>query len=670
MIIHTLTLNNVGLFRGRQDLQLTPNGKGPVILIGGMNGAGKTTLLQAVKLCLYGRRALGNRVSRNEYHKYLSGMIHREQGAKVPLNQASVSIEFEFSHTGETTRYRVERAWQQKGPTSNSIIEDLTIRKNERLDTEFEAAHWQDRINELIPIGVSQFFFFDGEDIQKLADDSSHDQFLAESIKRLLGLNLVERLQLDLRIYANRLAKHSSPESLLKDIEEAESEIVTLSASLENATEKLESTQTEIEKLEAQISRQESRIAAEGGGYAEKRESLKLQQARLHTEIETLENDIRELCGGLFPFALVPELLKRLKSRLLKEIEFDEWEEKNRVLKAQNTEVIEMLAAESFWGDTSLSDQQITNIQSKITPLLKTQIELPEGLHGFEKKRERSSSEYNQLFKWIDACLNEIPQEFRKVNEALENARLELQKVEQGLQRVPDEEVLKPLLEKLSALNQKLGELRKQEQDDNQVIRSLTHQLSEADRKLEKLRHTQQLGQAHIQRQDRVSSVQSVLSAYTTQLTQAKIETLNNAIVEGFNQLSHKPDRINRVEIDPRTFAVTLFDSNERVLSKEKLSAGEKQIYTTALLWGLAKTSGKPLPMILDTPLGRLDSSHRKLLVERYFPHASHQMVLLSTDTEVDDFFYSRMQPYISHTFHLAYHETEGRTTVEKGYFG
>ena len=75
MILHKLTLNNVGLFRGTQTVHLTPNGKGPIILIGGMNGAGKTTLLDAVRLCLYGKRALGNRVSHNEYYDYLSAMI-------------------------------------------------------------------------------------------------------------------------------------------------------------------------------------------------------------------------------------------------------------------------------------------------------------------------------------------------------------------------------------------------------------------------------------------------------------------------------------------------------------------------------------------------------------------------------------------------------------------
>ena len=670
MILHKLTLNNVGLFRGKQTIHLTPNGRGPIILIGGMNGAGKTTLLDAVRLCLYGKRALGNRVSNSEYHDYLSTMIHRGADSAMPLNHAAVVLEFEYAHGVETKQYRVERAWRQDGLNHRTVSEGLTVSENELLNTEIEAEHWHDRIDELIPIGVSQFFFFDGEDIQKLADDSSHDLYLAESIKALLGLNLVERLQSDLRIYANRLIKRDSPKPVQEDINTVETEITTLTSSLTEMQEHMESLHTQIEKLEVQITRQESRIAAEGGSYAEKQESLKLQQEQLHADIEAFESGIRDLCGELFPFTLVPELLKQLRERLVKEMKLDEWETRDKALKTQNIEVLETLASEVFWDGIPLSVPQIETVRAKIEPLLKTQLERPKALQGFKKIRDRSPSEYDRLLEWIDACLDEVPQEFCELNDALKKRQTELQEVEQALQKVPAEEVLRPLVEKLSALNQKLGQLRKQYQDAEQSIRSLLYQIEAADRKLEKLHHVQQLEQAHIQRQKRVENVQSVLSAYTAQLTQAKIATLGNAIVEGFNQFSHKPDRIRRVELNPQTFAVTLYDTYNRPLSKEELSAGEKQIYTTALLWALAKTSGKVLPMILDTPLGRLDSSHRQLLVERYFPYASHQVVLLSTDTEVEGDLCSLLEPHISRTFHLAYQQTDGLTTIEEGYFG
>ena len=289
MILHKLTLNNVGLFRGTQTIHLTPNGKGPIILIGGMNGAGKTTLLDAVRLCLYGRRALGNRVSQNEYYDYLSSMIHRGPNSVMPLNHAAVSLEFEYAHGGETKEYRVERAWRQYGLNHRTVNEGLTIYENNLPDTEFGAEHWQDRIEEFIPIGVSQFFFFDGEDIQKLADDSSHDLYLAESIKALLGLNLVERLQSDLRIYANRLIKRDSPEPLQEEIDAVETEITTLTSSLVgDAGASRDHCTLKLRKLESQIARQESRIAAEGGSYAEKRESLKLRQEQLLADIESV----------------------------------------------------------------------------------------------------------------------------------------------------------------------------------------------------------------------------------------------------------------------------------------------------------------------------------------------------------------------------------------------
>ena len=73
--------------------------------------------------------------------------------------------------------------------------------------------------------------------------------------------------------------------------------------------------------------------------------------------------------------------------------------------------------------------------------------------------------------------------------------------------------------------------------------------------------------------------------------------------------------------------------------------------------------------MILDTLLGRLDSNHRQLLVERYFPYASHQIVLLSTDTEVERDLRSLLEPHISRTFHLVYQQSESCATIEEGYF-
>jgi DNA sulfur modification protein DndD len=72
--------------------------------------------------------------------------------------------------------------------------------------------------------------------------------------------------------------------------------------------------------------------------------------------------------------------------------------------------------------------------------------------------------------------------------------------------------------------------------------------------------------------------------------------------------------------------------------------------------------------MIIDTPLGRLDSVHRQHLLERYFPFASHQVIILSTDTEVDRAYFEMLKPHTSHSVHLVNH-TGGWTEASPGYF-
>ena len=126
---------------------------------------------------------------------------------------------------------------------------------------------------------------------------------------------------------------------------------------------------------------------------------------------------------------------------------------------------------------------------------------------------------------------------------------------------------------------------------------------------------------------------------------------------------------MQRVQIDPETFAITLIDEQGRQVSKERLSEGEKQIFAISVLWGLSQASARPLPAIIDTPMARLDVAHRNQLVERYFPRASHQVIILSTDTEIERDYFQQLQPHIARAYHLNYDEVTRQTVASEGYF-
>jgi DNA sulfur modification protein DndD len=98
-------------------------------------------------------------------------------------------------------------------------------------------------------------------------------------------------------------------------------------------------------------------------------------------------------------------------------------------------------------------------------------------------------------------------------------------------------------------------------------------------------------------------------------------------------------------------------------------SAGEKEIYALSLLWALGKTSKRELPVVIDTPLARLDSLHRSNIVKRYLPQAGRQVIVLSTDTEIDREYFELIEDHIAKSLRLEFDPKTERTTVKEGYF-
>ncbi len=167
------------------------------------------------------------------------------------------------------------------------------------------------------------------------------------------------------------------------------------------------------------------------------------------------------------------------------------------------------------------------------------------------------------------------------------------------------------------------------------------------------------------------AKVQATLKLFKQRLTLRKLNKLEGEVTECFRYLLHKSDLVHRVVIDTHTFSLSLYDPQGQAVPKHRLSAGEKQLLAIAFLWGLARVSGRRLPVAIDTPLGRLDSSHRSNLVERYFPSASHQVILLSTDTEIGETEVDslRKQDAIAREYLLKYNPSDRHTNVEPGYF-
>jgi DNA sulfur modification protein DndD len=262
-----------------------------------------------------------------------------------------------------------------------------------------------------------------------------------------------------------------------------------------------------------------------------------------------------------------------------------------------------------------------------------------------------------------------VPSHVRTLATELEYEYRNLQKAEETLKRVPADDVLAPLMSELQELNKCFGEQNGKAIAESEALRTEQNRLSDLRRKLSDEAEKLNQEATDATRAKMVSKTQAALDEFRECLLHRKIQELEAAVTSCFNLLSRKTDAVKRVTINPKDFTVVLYDREGVPLPKERLSAGEKQIYAIAMLWALARTSGRPLPVIIDTPLGRLDSDHRRLLVERYFPQASHQVIVLSTDTEVDTVYFEALKPFIARSYRLEYDMADRCTSVTPGYF-
>jgi DNA sulfur modification protein DndD len=322
-----LTRRNRGVFRGQQHFDFIPvhpsqTATSParhLTIISGHNGSGKSTLFQAVALALYGPRALGERVSRQTYSDVLLSRFHRYSDADVPIlcDEGDVALNLRYIQSGRPRQIRIKRHWQRRG---RNVMATLAVFQAGQ-PPEVDAADYQSWINDLMPSGLASVCFFDAERLEAFGSPESHDAILGETLRRLFGLDIIERLQGDLdhhmlhrgggrradRVRAEVLQCQAALEALEAQCHQRQSEAHTLAA-----------TQA---KREAELAEQARRLVAEGGSYAARCPIVQERLGVLQGEIEGAANDMRALCADLLPFALVPALCHDVSQRLIRESE-------------------------------------------------------------------------------------------------------------------------------------------------------------------------------------------------------------------------------------------------------------------------------------------------------------------------------------------------------------
>jgi len=654
MIFTEIILHNFGIYKDRHVVDLAPtNSKKPIILFGGLNGGGKTTFLDALQLTLYGKFAKCSNRGDLSYNDYLKEAIN-----KYALQEEGTALELEFIHfsEGNQTTYRIKRFWKSTG---KGVKETMEVLKNGQLDPVM-SEQWYEYVDEFIPSNISGLFFFDGEQIESLANPESSAEIIQTGIMSLLGLDLVDKLQNDLRtIERRRLAKQADNKAS-KEINRLEKEIDQLQQQSKQQNLTLANKTSEIDSLDRQIHDAKRSYKNHGGELYEQREIIEEHHRYNEKSLRNTEDDIRKLAEGPAPLHLVKGLIKKAQAQSKKE--------KNALL---NRDIIETLEER---------DLDVLGQFSQIVANNKSVELLNELLAKDRNNRSQSAQEKTPLSIRPEALqhldntfFSQLKKDANNLKEKHECLSDELAISDRQLSTIPEADMIKDAAQQLksSENNRKIaeGEYNTLQIQLDETVKAVNNKQNELDR----LYHSTNDEQLKAHRDKRIlehtAEVRQTLRLYRKALIGKHISRLETLIEESFKALIRKNDLIHKINISSEDFSLNIISKQNDVIPAIRLSAGERQLLAISILWGLAKASGRPLPVIIDTPLGRLDSEHRGHLVDNYFPNASHQVILLSTDTEIDNEYRNNLTRRIGKEYHIQYQEEQQTSTITPGYF-
>lgn len=725
MIINKINLCNFGSFEGNIDLDISINDPNRnIILVGGKNGAGKTTLFTAIKVCLYGPVALGYETANSSYYRQIKKHINKNSLGQNDVT-TYVSLDFDLEEDRETAHYIINRQWNYE---DQKLVENLNITRNASVLSEEEIESFENYIKSLIPPQLFDLFFFDGEKISDFFLTGNTAKNLKEALLLLCGYDTFDIMSNNFKRVI-----HKNNSDLLNDEEQKVSELLSSKETLLNSISfeknKLYEMNLEISSLEEKWQHLENEFRNAGGLLAQEAAKLSAEIAREEKIREEKHEWLKEFANDNLPFMIVSELVQDVKKQILNEESYQKYMAikeslssdflKQVIISGITNSKIQILDSESQDYAEGFSDYLAKHIDDKIKPDFDTLAFNP--IHYLSHDEQ---GDVLDLIKIIESLTSE---DIKKCKEEISKSINHSKKLKLKLeQSEKNNDALSRYIEDIDQIRHQIGELMNEKGKVELYIENLNANLEDLDNKIRKAEDSLKKVRKEKSVFELCTSSRNMLEEFIPTLIEQKLEQIKEKFMFMFKQLIGKQDYIQGIDID-KDFNVTLYRQSatsinmldnmmtkigfeaflnqvgdhcvqslmkEFQVSKKSdlekalkncnenriielpvkvdingFSKGEQQIYIMALYWSLIKMSKNNIPFVIDTPYARIDSIHREKITTNFFPSLSSQVLILSTDEEINQEYYPVIKPFLSKEFLIAYSDNDHCTSVEEKYF-
>jgi DNA sulfur modification protein DndD len=671
MLFEQIRLCNMFSYYGEQVLNLQSPSQGKnVLLISGRNGFGKTNFINSLKLvfagvtkelagsAIFGRNLLDNHYLLGSGNEWLGVMNRRAR------MEGELDFGVEIRWQEESGTVNVKRFWSiHKGKPTQK----LTIRAT-FLDTVLKDDEAQNFLDQRLPESYIPFFFFDGEQIQRIVEAKTSEQ--REKIEQILNISRVETLIEYLGKTISEWQREAMEAEAKAELVKLEGELNACRADLVKNDEKRNDWQYEINDLERVIEEDERYLESKRAYSHQKDENI-LEQKRdvLSNEIEKLQIDLAEAIPVDAPLLANPQLVSGACGELRKL-----FESQTEIPDSFLSNIIERLSKDLFdnppYPDPPLMERQIEFFKDRLTSIIAKYRSiariLPKSFIDIPAMQAKAL--LKMLDFYVDAdelrqrraddlkVLGDKKKERNEIDRCLLDAsQLSEKEREEYRQRQAQSRERQDLLVKYKV------ELKSLEIEKRSLVTEINQKEKEIKNQEQRVRFTQTARE----KVELAKKLSSFFHSYKDTLKGKYKQRIEEAINRHFQKIMTAHRLINRIQIDA-DFDLQYFDKADAPVGKANISTGMKQLSATALLWALKEVSEKTVPVVIDTPLARIDREHQENLLSEYYPNAADQVIILPTDSELDKDKYKLLLPRIYREYRLRNDDGESTVFEEK----
>jgi DNA sulfur modification protein DndD len=657
-----------------------------VVLIGAKNGYGKTSLLEAIILGLYGRdgmHALARAVTSNSdedksYDEFMERALHAQA-----LAQGRTSIAITIVLDDATERLKIVRRWHFTGGGKHRRTDEevnlFSGKDDEPVKVPGLRPSREDRddfyrseiARKFIPFHLTEFFLFDGERVQQLAKQQKAGM-IKEGVEGILGVQLLRVLQGDLMAYAQerrRGVENIEDETLVR----VNNQITEIEARLEPCQQRLKDLEDQLAPITRRIEELTRTVRTMTGGNSANVKELMENQFNFRRQRERVEERLNQMLRTDLALALAGKPLRdRVASTISSEIKRMEWQASKNHTREKLDRILAGLEAGEPTIEPDLTEHQLVVLRQRLSAVWETLWHPPPtGCEGEDRHTYLTEGERRKVIERLDRIEKLGVSELEQLLQDHDDATVQFNRLGQqiaGLSGVEDR--IKDDMSELERLNQQAGRLREQMGDLTRQEQADTAELGRLRAEAGRMAARYESAQPSLARAAKAEKIATLISEAIEDLYPKYVARLGEEMTSVYRQLAHK-SLVKRIEIAPDCTVKLLGDKGHDIRTMDS-SAGEEQIFALSLIAAIAKVSGTKVPIVMDTPLARLDNDHRSNVLRYFAAQAGEQVIFLSQPDEVNGEYLRVIRDRVCKAYHIEFEELDngvGKAHVRKGYF-